>query len=342
MVGALVVDAAGEVAGEGWHEKAGGPHAEVFALRRAGERARGGTLYVTLEPCCTHGRTPPCTDAIIRAGIRRVVVGATDPNPAHSGRGFEILRRAGIEVVEGVLADECEDLNLIFNHWIAKGTPLLAIKAATTLCGSIATRTGDSRWITGAEARADVHRWRRLFPAIAVGSGTILADDPQLTSRLDANDVFCPVRFVFDGRLRTVTDPLPRLYCDEFRERTCVVTGRDAPLDSIDALRIRGVNVLQLPAGAEIWPAFREHCASVGLTGVLVEGGARLFESLLRAGQADYLFAYRAPILFADSSALPAFNGCAPDRVSNALRLEKVRHAAFGDDMLTRGYIGNR
>src|SRR5262249_17847975 len=143
----------------------------------------GATLYVTLEPCCTHGRTPPCTEAIVAAGITKVVAGATDPNPAHAGKGFEILRAGGVHVTSGILARECADLNLIFNHWIVTGAPLFAAKSGVTLDGKVATRTGDSKWITGEAARANGHHWRRYFPAIAVGAGTVRADDPRLTAR---------------------------------------------------------------------------------------------------------------------------------------------------------------
>lgn len=183
MVGALIVEH-GRVVADGYHARAGEPHAEVVALTNLGRApAPGATLYVTLEPCSTTGRTPPCTEAIIRAGIKRVVAGAADPNPQHLGRGFALLRAAGVEVVEGVLAEECTDLNFIFNHWITKETPLIAGKIVTTLDGRVATSTGESQWITGAAARRDAMRWRRLFPAIGVGAGTVLADNPRLTSR---------------------------------------------------------------------------------------------------------------------------------------------------------------
>ncbi|HEX7630744.1 MAG TPA: bifunctional diaminohydroxyphosphoribosylaminopyrimidine deaminase/5-amino-6-(5-phosphoribosylamino)uracil reductase RibD, partial [Lacunisphaera sp.] len=224
LVGALIVEQ-GEVVAEGFHAKAGEAHAEVNALKALGRPpAPGATLYVTLEPCCTHGRTPPCTEAILAAGISRIVVGATDPNPAHAGKAFELLRERGVEVITGVLAEDCADLNLIFNHWITTNRPLFAAKSGVTLDGKVATRTGDSKWITGEAARADGHRWRRLFPAIAVGAGTIRADNPRLTARLNGTE-WCPWRFVFDGLLRSVTDKaMPNVYTDEFRERTIVVT----------------------------------------------------------------------------------------------------------------------
>src|SRR5436190_4655886 len=185
MVGAVLVKG-GEIIGRGWHRGAGAPHAEVEAIRdaeRRGQNPKGATFYVTLEPCCTQGRTPPCTQAIIGAGIKRVVVGATDPNPLHSGRAFEILKHAGIPVIHGVLTRQCEELNEAFNHWIVHRTPFVTVKAAMTLDGKIATAGGESKWITGAKARAHGMRLRQGADAILVGINTILADNPSLTVR---------------------------------------------------------------------------------------------------------------------------------------------------------------
>src|SRR5512135_3049556 len=185
MVGAVLVKG-GKVIGRGWHHRAGEPHAEIEALRDAQERGhavRGATLYVTLEPCCTHGRTPPCTEAIVAAGIKRVVAGAVDPNPQHRGRAFRILRRAGIAVTQGVMAEECVRLNEAFNHWIVHRTPLVTVKAGMTLDGKIATAAGESRWITGGRARAYGMKLRQGADAILIGINTVLADDPSLTFR---------------------------------------------------------------------------------------------------------------------------------------------------------------
>jgi len=183
MVGAVLVKH-GQVLGRGWHHRAGEPHAEIEALHDARpDAARGSTLYVTLEPCCTHGRTPPCTDAILAAGIKRVVVGATDPNPHHSGKAFALLRHAGVEVTQGVLAEDCARLNEAFNHWIVHRTPLVTVKAAMTLDGKIAAASGESKWITGKRARAYGMKLRQGADAILVGINTILADNPALTPR---------------------------------------------------------------------------------------------------------------------------------------------------------------
>lgn len=341
MVGALIVED-GEIVAEGFHAKAGEPHAEIMALRALGRKPEpDATLYVTLEPCCTHGRTPPCTEAIVAAGIKRVVVGATDPNPAHAGRGFEVLRAASVEIESGVLAEECADLNLIFNHWIVHKRLLLAAKIATTIDGRIACRTGESKWITGELARADVMRWRRLFPAIAVGAGTVASDDPQLTARLPEGE-WCPLRFVFDAALSTATlNPLPRLFTDDNRARTIIVTSDRQHSVVVRKLVQLGVQVWQLPAadGAIDMAAFNQRCAQEGITGVLVEGGSRLLSGLLKTRSLDYLLAYRAPRLFADAESIPVATGLRVEMPKVGLQLAEVQHAVFGDDQLMRGRI---
>jgi diaminohydroxyphosphoribosylaminopyrimidine deaminase/5-amino-6-(5-phosphoribosylamino)uracil reductase len=342
MVGALIVEQ-GRVVADGYHARAGEAHAEVAALRSLGRPpAPGATLYVTLEPCSTTGRTPPCTKAIIRAGIKRVVVGAADPNPQHQGRGFECLRAAGIEVVDGVLAEECSDLNFIFNHWIIQKTPLIAGKIATTLDGRVATSAGQSQWITGASARGDAMRWRRLFPAVGVGAGTVLADNPQLTSRIGPSE-WCPERLIFDRTLRTVTDPLPQVYADAHRARTIVVTGPAPNRARRAQLKKQRVAVWTLPAESDAawFSELRGQCAAAGLIGLFIEGGPALLSAFLQAGELDYLFAYRAPKFFADPAAAPAFTGPPRPRLADAFTLRDVRHATLGDDQLLRGFIVN-
>lgn len=342
MVGAVIVEE-GHIVAEGATAPDGGPHAERLALLARGKAPRpGATLYVTLEPCSTHGRTGACTEAIIASGLKRVVVGATDPNPAHAGRGLEVLRAAGIEVISGLFAEEITDLNLIFNHWITQGGPLLAAKSATTLDGKIATRTGESRWITNEASRADVHRWRRLFPGIAVGAMTILKDNPRLTARQEGQPEWCPWRFVFDGLLRTVVDKnLPAVFTDEFRERTIVVTTPHGGLGYVRKLRDMGIKVWTFDSPTQRVPFadFRKKCAEERISGVLVEGGAQLVSEIVRARQLDYLFAYRAPVLFADEKAKPIFSGLRPERVEQGVRLENVRHETFGGDALLRGRV---
>lgn len=342
LVGAVIVEG-GEVVAEGFHAQDGGPHAERVALVALGRAPKpGATLYVTLEPCSTAGRTGACCDAIRSAGLRRVVIGATDPNPAHAGHGFEVLRAAGIEVVAGVLAAECADLNLIFNHWIATGTPLLAAKVAVTLDGKIACRTGESRWITGEAARADVHTWRRYFPGIAAGARTILKDNPKLTARPAGGEVWCPVRFVFDGLLRTMGEAHPPdVYTDEYRERTVVVTTPRGGMGYVRKLRDLGVQVwvMDTPTQRVNFADFRKRCAEEKVAGVYFEGGAQLISELVRSRQLDYLFSYRAPVLFADEKAKTMFTGLRPEKLDQAVRLADVRNEVFGDDSLMRGRV---
>jgi diaminohydroxyphosphoribosylaminopyrimidine deaminase/5-amino-6-(5-phosphoribosylamino)uracil reductase len=287
MVGAVLVKG-GKIIGRGWHRRAGGPHAEIEALRDAqkqGHNAKGATLYVTLEPCSTHGRTPPCTDAIIAAGIKRVVVGVTDPNPKHSGRAFKILRRAGIEVtslgkgrarhsVRAVpdlarqrraedcapyqkLADECARLNEAFNHWIVHRTPFVTVKAAMTLDGKIATASGESKWITGEKARAYGMQLRQGADAVLVGINTIIADNPSLTARVKSRDrenIEHPTSNIQHPKLlRVVLDSMARtplaakVASDEFAALTTIVVSKYAPKNRVAALAKR-VNVLVAPA----------------------------------------------------------------------------------------------
>lgn len=341
MVGAVIVED-GEIVAAGATAPVGGPHAEIVALKALGRKPKpGATLYVTLEPCCTHGRTPPCTDAIVDAGLTRVVVGATDPNPAHSGRGFELLRERGVEVVTGVLAEECADLNLIFNHWITSGRPLFAAKSGVTLDGKVATRTGDSKWITSEASRADGHRWRRLFPAIAVGAGTVRADNPRLTARMNGSE-WCPWRFIFDGLLRTVTDKaMPNVYTDEFRERTIVVTTSHGGMGYVRKLNSMGVKTWLLPSPSPkvSFADFRARCAAEGITGVFFEGGAQLLSEVLQARELDYLFTYHAPVLLADDKGKSILRGLRTETLDHAIRLERVRHEVHGDDALMRGFV---
>lgn len=342
MVGALVVEE-GQIVGEGATAPDGGPHAERLALLARGKTPRpGATLYVTLEPCSTEGRTGACTDAIIGAGIKRVVVGANDPNPAHNGRGLDVLRQAGIEVISGVLAAQCTDLNLIFNHWITHDSPLIAAKVASTLDGKLACRTGESRWITNEAARADVHRWRRLFPGIAVGAMTILKDNPRLTARRSGEPEWCPWRFVFDGLLRTVVDKsLPAVFTDEFRERTIVVTTPHGGLGYVRKLRDMGIKVwiFESPTQRVSFAEFRKKCTEERIAGVMVEGGAQLISEWMRARQLDYLFAYHAPIIFGDDKAKTIFSGLRTEKIEHAVRIGDVTHEIFDGDVLMRGRV---
>jgi diaminohydroxyphosphoribosylaminopyrimidine deaminase/5-amino-6-(5-phosphoribosylamino)uracil reductase len=339
MVGALIVEA-GEVVAEGWHARDGGPHAERVALTALGRPPRpGATLVVTLEPCSTSGRTGACCDAILAAGgIARVVIGATDPNPAHEGRGVGLLRAAGIEVVAGVRAAECAELNLIFNHWITRGRPLIAGKIATTRDGCSRPPAGADRWITGAAARDNVHYWRRLFPAIAVGAGTVRADDPALTRRWREADGAeredCGWRFVFDATLATAAGAetvWPRVYADRWREHTVVVTSAAADPAIRSRLEAAGVRVWmqETTRGAAGWEAFSRRCAAERVSGVYLEGGAQILADAAAAGALHYGFHYRAPRLGGEGWGGHVGWTFAPGAVTEQ----------WGADELTRGFL---
>ena len=285
MVGAVLVKA-GQIIGQGWHHRAGEPHAEIEALRDAQKRGhpvKGATLYVTLEPCSTRGRTPPCTEAIVAAGIKRVVVGAMDPNPRHCGKGFKLLQRAGITVTREVLGEACAALNEAFNHWIVRRTPLVTVKAGMTLDGKIATASGESRWITGPESRAYGMKLRQGSDAILVGINTILLDDPSLTVRSQETGVRAARsvgsghklrRIVLDARGRTPLEA--KVASDEHAALTTVVVNKLAPKRRVAALAKR-VDVLVAP-GADSNIDLRWLLRKLGsqeVTSLLVEGGEK-------------------------------------------------------------------
>jgi diaminohydroxyphosphoribosylaminopyrimidine deaminase/5-amino-6-(5-phosphoribosylamino)uracil reductase len=333
MVGAVITEG-GKIVAEGFHAKAGEPHAEVMALRALGRKpAADAVLHVTLEPCCTHGRTPPCVDAILAAGFRTVVVGARDPNPAHAGHGLALLRAKGVAVVEGVLGEECAELNLIFNHWIARGVPFIALKVAATLDGKLTLPAGQGRAITGPAAQACVHRLRRLFPAIAVSADTALADNPRLTARGDDGEA-CPVRFVLDRHFKTAGRTGLNLFQDAHRTRTIVVgLGAAAKKSDLAWYEAEGITVWTLVGDeASFLKVWAERCAQEKITGVLVEAGPRLASAMLSAGSADYLYAFIAP-----RTGDPAARGW-HDGVS--IPAGALRTSLVGSDALYQGYLG--
>ncbi len=292
----------GEVVGEGWHVRAGGPHAEINALRAAGDRAAGATAYVTLEPCCHHGRTPPCTGALISAGVRRVVAAMEDPNPQVGGAGLKALQMAGIEVRAGLLAPEAERLNPGFVMRMREGRPWVRCKLAMSLDGRTAMASGESQWITGADARRDVHRWRARSSAILTGIGTVLADDPLLTVRLDQADdgpARQPLRVILDTRLKT--PPEARLLGAP--GETLILTGvHDS--DRGARLRDEGVSIITLPVedGRLDLAAVMRHLGRMEINELHIEAGARLSGALLAGGWVDELLVYMAPHLMGDAA----------------------------------------
>ncbi|MEM0967092.1 MAG: bifunctional diaminohydroxyphosphoribosylaminopyrimidine deaminase/5-amino-6-(5-phosphoribosylamino)uracil reductase RibD [Verrucomicrobiota bacterium] len=337
VVGAILADG-DKCLSTGYHAKAGEPHAEVYALRGfEGGIPESATLYVTLEPCSSVGRTGACTDAIREAGVKRVVVGALDNDPRHQGRGLDRLREAGIAASAGVLEEECRDLNLLFHFRNQTGHPMIAAKVATTIDGRTAASSGASRWITGEKAREDVHRWRRYFPAIAVGAGTVLADDPALTSRRGTS-VFCPARLVFDRSGRLAEKPDCRVLTDEYRERTAIFCGEEV-FDGLRTVIPEDVKVEVLPNDPELRDSLRQWLVRHELDGLFVEGGSALFRELFATRTIDYLFAYRAPKLFLDNNARPIASGWKLVSPGDAIQLEDCRHETFDSDQLIRGRV---
>jgi diaminohydroxyphosphoribosylaminopyrimidine deaminase/5-amino-6-(5-phosphoribosylamino)uracil reductase len=325
-VGCIVVDKTGHVVGRGFTQPGGRPHAETEALAMAGARARGGTAYVTLEPCAHHGRTPPCAEALVSAGLARCVVAIEDPDPRVSGRGLAALRQAGIAVETGVRANQATALNIGFLTRVRAGRPSVALKLATSLDGRIATRAGESRWITGEEARAFGHMLRATHDAIAVGSGTVLADDPELTCRLRGLEHRSPVRLVFDRRGRI---PAGAKLLSE-APPTWIVGG--APTE-ISKKASQSIEIAaNLDEGAWLTVAIQE-LANAGLTRILVEGGATLATAFLKAGLVDRLYWFRAPIVIG-ADGLPGIAPLAVDRLADSVGLRCVGCRALGNDVL--------
>jgi diaminohydroxyphosphoribosylaminopyrimidine deaminase/5-amino-6-(5-phosphoribosylamino)uracil reductase len=359
MVGAVLVRG-GKVLGEGWHRRAGQPHAEVEALRdaaRRGNPVRGATLFVSLEPCCTHGRTPPCTDAILAAGIRRVVVAATDPNPAHAGKGLDILRQAGVKVSSGesqpsgsggqhairshrLLTSAATRLNEAFNHWIVQRTPFVTVKAAMTLDGKIATASGESKWITGERARSVAMRLRFESDAVLVGINTVLADDPSLTPRAASGRVRKPVRrFVLDALARTPCDS--KLVTDEFAALTTVVVSRAAPTRRVEALA-RSVRVLVAPAsvGRINLRWLLKRLGAEGVTSMLVEGGGEVNAAFLEAGLAQRVEFFYAPKILGGRDARRGIAGEGAKQLADLIELREIQWRRAGKDLWLSARVG--
>ena len=333
LVGAVLVRD-GEIVGRGYHRTFGGPHAEVYALDEAGDRARGATLYVTLEPCSHFGKTPPCTDRLIHAGVARVVAPIEDPNPLVAGRGFDALRAAGIEVEVGRLRDSARRQNEIFLKFIRTGIPFVHLKLAVSLDGRLATRTGDTRWITGEAGQTLAHRWRRRHAAVLVGIGTVLADDPELTVRHVVGRQ--PVPVVLDARGRI---PLAaRLLAGN---RQPVLATRSLTAAHRAKLETAGFRVWELPGKGEgvDLPRLLACLGEIGIDSILIEGGGETAASFLEAGLVDRVSFLLAPILIGGRSAVPAIGGLGAERLADAVRLVDVTTTWVGPDLVYSGLV---
>lgn len=336
-VGCIVVSPSAQgdrIVGRGWTQPGGRPHAETEALARAGGRAFGATAYITLEPCSHQGKTPPCADALIDAGVKRVVAACEDPDPRVHGRGLEKLRAAGIEVTTGVCAEEAEEVNVGFLMRVRKGRPLITLKSATTLDGRIASHRGESQWITGEAARRRAHLMRMSHDAIMIGIGTALVDDPELTCRLPGLADRSPVRIVVDTRLQL---PLVSKLVRTAREvPTWIITSEEADEDRREAYEELGVKVLPVEVGGDHYPEPQttlERLAEEGLTRILVEGGSALSAALMRAGVVDRIAWFRAGAVIGDDG-IPVVASYGVDRLTDMRRFRLVSQEIIGEDTL--------
>lgn len=337
LVGAVIVKD-GRILAEGWHEQYGGLHAERNAFKNCREDPAGATMYVTLEPCCHYGKTPPCTEAVIEHRIARVVVGMCDPNPLVAGKGIEILRKAGIEVTTGVREEKIREQNKVFLKYITTRQPWVVLKTAMTLDGKIAAFTGDSYWVTGEEARMRVQEMRRNCMGIMVGAGTVQMDNPLLNCRLDGN-VRQPVRIIIDSGARIALNS--RLVETAGEYRTIVAhTGR-AGTEKLSALSEKGVELLACAEEenrVDLGDLMRQ-LGSMGIDSVLLEGGGQLNESFLRRGLVDEVYTFIAPKIIGGSEAKTPVEGSGIAKMSEAIQLKEINCERIGEDILVKGRI---
>lgn len=340
IVGAAIVKDE-QIIARGWHMEFGGPHAEINALADAGEDARGADLYVTLEPCSTHGKTPPCTEAIVKAGIKRVFIGVADPNPAHAGRGIKYLLDQGVEVFLGFAEEMCANIIEDFTKFITTGKPYFSMKVAQSLDGKIATRSGDSKWITGVSAREYVHYLRSVSDAVLVGIGTVLADDPMLDVRL-INSKKQPQKIVLDsfGRI-----PENAAVVTNHPERLIVITGEGLVEDQAKMTRLQELGVRVLAVPAENGKLDLDQAAALlgqeNLLSVLVEGGSEVFGSFLDQKLVDRTYFFIAPKIIGGTEATTSVGGMGIDLVKNAQKLGPCSMQRFEDDMLVSCRMSN-
>ena len=343
LVGAVIVRD-GEIIGEGYHECYGQLHAERNAIANAKKRGNsleGSTIYVTLEPCCHYGKTPPCTEAIIEEKIARVVVGSDDPNPLVSGKGFQMLREKGIEVIPHFLKEECDAMNHVIFHYIRTGTPYVAMKYAMTMDGKIACYTGDSKWVTGEESRAHVQTLRNHYKGIMAGIGTVLADDPMLNCRIEGGRD--PIRIIADSHLRIPMDS--QLVRTAGQQPLIVACLPDADEEKAAQLQEKGVEVLRIPGvtTADITeeqkevislPVLMKELGVRKIDGILLEGGGQLNESALQAGIVDRIYCYIAPKIFGGAQAKTPVEGQGLTRAADAWQFNRIGMQEFGQDIL--------
>ena len=334
LVGAVIVRD-GTIVASGWHRAAGEPHAEIHALRMAGELAHGATLYVTLEPCAHHGRTGPCAEAVIAAGLARVVVALSDPNPLVAGRGLAMLEAAGIETQTGVCETEARRQNEVFLKWVTTKRPFVTLKTAMTLDGKIASHTGVSQWITGEAARARVHEYRDVHDAILVGIGTVLADDPSLTTRLPDRTGHNPLRIVLDSEART---PIDAKLLTDGAAPTVIAVSERADHRRVNLLHACGAEVVTLGTERPDIGALLDWLGAHEVSSLFVEGGAQVNWSFLAGGYVDKVHAFIAPMLMGGVAAPTPIGGTGFDSPQMALCLTDMTVEQVGADILITGY----
>ncbi len=341
LVGAVIVKD-GMIIGEGYHEIYGGAHAEINAFKNTTGDVRGATMYVTLEPCSHFGKTPPCAGAIIEKGISKVVIGMVDPNPIVAGKGISILRESGIEVHTGVLEDECKKLNEIFIKYITTKKPFVILKSAMTLDGKIATATGDSKWITNEASRTRVHEIRQRVAGILVGIGTVLTDNPYLTTRLMSANVSHPVRIILDTHARIPLDAHVLEDLDEIR--TIIATTALASEDNLKQLKEKGAEILLLPIKDDHvdLKALMTALGELGIDSVLIEGGSSVNYSALEAGVVDKVIFFIAPKLIGGDGAKTPVGGTGKMFMRDAIVLKNMKHMVIDEDIMIEGYLEKR
>lgn len=338
LVGAVVVKE-GEIVGKGFHQKAGEPHAEVNALNDAGEKARGGELYVNLEPCNHYGKTPPCTGMIIDSGIKRVFVGMVDPNEVVAGRGIRCLRDNGIHAKTGILKEECQRLNEVYIKYITEKRPFVIVKSAASLDGKIATRIGDTRWITNERSMGFVHKLRNEVDGILVGIGTIMADDPRLTTRLNGRRGKDPVRIVVDSKLRILLGA--KVLNHESKAKTIIASTESADKEKVKKLEGLGAKVLIIGSKnnrVDLEELMHE-LGKLEIASLLIEGGAEVNASSLSSGIVDKILFFYAPKIIGGIKAVGLVGGEGVERLCDAIILKDIKVRRFGDDILVEGYV---
>ena len=339
MVGAVVVKD-GKIVGEGYHQKYGGPHAEVFALKEAGEKAIGADIYVSLEPCSHYGKTPPCAQKLINTGIKRAVIAMVDPNPEVAGRGIEMLREAGIEVELGLLKEEAQNLNEIFLKYIKSDYPFVYLKKAQTLDGYIASSSGDSKWITNSAARLEGHKLRHRADAIMVGIGTVIADDPSLTARLESKNGIDPIRIILDPLLEI---PLTaKIINQKSTAKTLIITSDNlnnsaAQIKKEKLLKKKQVEILTFETDNTNYFNLKKLLIELRdrkISSVLVEGGAKLSHTFLKENLVDKFYYFIAPKIYGGSDGIASFCGEGPKMMSDAVELEILEQKNIDDNIL--------